>query len=89
MDSSLPPLVPEVQAVDSQEMAFALSLFQGALRQQLPTRNPSQRGIDLSENPLASFVFEHMPAEIRDQFVMTGPRFRRLTIPLIAEFSLC
>jgi len=37
MDSSLPPLVPEVQAVDSREMAFALSLFQGALRQQLPS----------------------------------------------------
>ena len=43
MRISSPP-VPEIQAVDVREMAFALSLFQGALSQRLPTKNPSQRG---------------------------------------------
>ncbi len=81
MRISSPP-VPEIQAVDVREMAFALSLFQGALSQRLPTKNPSQRGVNIAEHPSARFLYEHMPAKVRDQFVLTGTTVSPIDNPL-------
>ena len=81
MRISSPP-VPEIQAVDVREMAFALSLFQAALSQRLPTKNPSQRGVNIAEHPSARFLYEHMPAKVRDQFVLTGTTVSPIDNPL-------
>jgi hypothetical protein len=72
----LPPLPPvrPAEIINSEEMAFAVQIFQAGLRGRMPTVNPETKGFETGDGAVARKILESLPAPLGKQFVVRGSR---------------
>ena len=63
-----------VPAVDPEEMAFALQLFQAGLRVKLPMESPEKKGIEFGDVEIARMMLAALPQPIREEFIVRDSR---------------
>jgi hypothetical protein len=63
-----------VEAVDPEELAFAIQLFQAGLRLVMPMESPQKRGIELGDSEMAQGFFDSLPESVRNQFTVKDSR---------------
>ncbi|MGH9644347.1 MAG: hypothetical protein ACRD3Q_18245 [Terriglobales bacterium] len=77
-----PPPLPSAAVVDTEEMIFALQLFQGGYRGALPTVDPTRKGFDVGTDFTAQSFHSLLPEPLSDLFVVRGSQICPADTPL-------